>query len=40
MMDPATLGSQTIARKPADKISGGEHDVVFSHDRIADSFLS
>ena len=32
--------SETVARKAADKISGGEHDVVFSHDRIADSFLS
>jgi len=32
--------SETIARKSADKITGGEQEVVFSHDRIADSFLS
>jgi len=32
--------SETVARKAADKISSGEQDVVFSHDRIADSFLS
>jgi len=32
--------SETVARKTADKISGREQDVVFSHDRIADSFLS
>jgi len=32
--------SETVARKAADKISGGEQDVVFSHDRVADSFLS